>query len=133
MQGQTDIRARGGCHCGAVRFAVTIPAQPELLDCNCSMCSKTGYLHLIVGRADFELSRGEEALTDYRFGSGAAHHLFCRVCGIKSFYVPRSHPDSYSVNWRALDGVEGITPVTRAFDGRNWEAAREGLGSGNHQ
>ena len=117
----------GGCHCGAVRFAVFAPAQPVLLDCNCSICSKTGYLHLIVAAADFTLLSGVEALADYRFGTGTARHLFCRICGIKSFYVPRSHPDGFSVNWRALDGVASMTPVIHCYDGCNWDAARAAL------
>jgi hypothetical protein len=125
---ETRMTAEGGCHCGRVRFAVTFDVPPELLDCNCSVCSKTGFLHLIVGAADFELLQGADALTDYRFGSGTARHLFCATCGIKSFYVPRSHPDGFSVNWRALDGVDGVTPVVRAYDGRNWEKARTDLG-----
>ncbi|MEY2882517.1 MAG: hypothetical protein RL490_241, partial [Pseudomonadota bacterium] len=103
---------------------------PVLLDCNCSMCAKTGYLHLIVARDDFVLLSGAEDLTDYRFNSGTARHLFCRHCGIKSFYVPRSHPDGYSVSWRALAGVDGIVPEIEAYDGRNWEAARAALGDG---
>ncbi len=122
------VTASGGCHCGAVRFEVSFENPPELLDCNCSVCSKTGFLHLIVSKADFTLLQGEEALTDYRFNSGTARHLFCKHCGIKSFYVPRSHPDGYSVNWRALDGVESITPVIHPYDGRNWESARAALG-----
>ncbi len=122
------MRAEGGCHCGAVRFIVTFPDAPELLDCNCSMCGKTGYLHLIVGPDDFTLLRGADMLTDYRFGSETARHLFCSVCGIKSFYVPRSHPGGFSVNWRALDGMEAVTPAIRAYDGRNWDAARAALG-----
>lgn len=120
--------AEGGCHCGAVRFRVRFADAPELLDCNCSVCSKTGYLHLIAGPCDFELLRGAEALSDYRFGSGTARHLFCKVCGIKSFYVPRSHPDGFSVNWRALDGVGDVAVRVRAYDGRNWETARADLG-----
>ncbi len=123
----TGMTAEGGCHCGAVRFRVAFADPPELLDCNCSVCSKTGFLHLIATREQFTLLRGGEALTDYRFGSGTARHLFCKVCGIKSFYVPRSHPDGYSVNWRALDGVEAVRPLIRAYDGRNWEAARAAL------
>src|ERR1044071_45621 len=85
----------GGCHCGAVRFEVNAPAEIELVDCNCSMCSKTGYLHLIVPKADFKLVKGKTKLTTYAFNTGAAKHLFCAKCGIKSFYVPRSHPDGY--------------------------------------
>lgn len=118
----------GGCHCGAVHFRVRFADPPELLDCNCSICAKTGFLHLISSAGDFTLERGHDALTDYRWGSGTARHLFCRHCGIKSFYVPRSHPDGYSVNWRALDGVDDVTPVIRPYDGRNWEKARADLG-----
>lgn len=99
-----------------------------MLDCNCSMCSRTGFLHLIVPHADFELLTPREAMTSYRFGTGAAEHLFCATCGVKAFYQPRSHADAYSVNWRCLDDGHGLTPTIRAFDGRNWEAARAGLG-----
>ncbi len=117
----------GGCHCGAVRFAVALSEPVTLLDCNCSMCSKTGYLHLIVDKPDFVLERGAEALGDYRFGSGTAQHLFCRTCGIKSFYVPRSHPDCYSVNWRAVADVDDLVPTMVPFDGRDWDGARARL------
>lgn len=123
----TMREASGGCHCGQVQFRVRFDDPPELLDCNCSICAKTGFLHLIVNANDFTLERGSEALTDYRWGSGTAQHLFCKHCGIKSFYVPRSHPDGFSVNWRALDGVEDVVPVIRAYDGRNWEKARADL------
>lgn len=118
----------GGCHCGAVRFTVRFVDPPELLDCNCSICAKTGYLHLIASADDFALLQGANALTDYRWGTGTARHLFCSRCGIKSFYVPRSHPDGFSVNWRALDGVDDVVPVIRAYDGRDWEKARSELG-----
>jgi hypothetical protein len=124
----TMHQATGGCHCGRVHFQVRFESPPELLDCNCSICSKTGFLHLIVDKADFTLVRGADALTDYRWGSGTAQHLFCATCGIKSFYVPRSHPDGYSVNWRALDGVDDVVPLIRAYDGKNWERARADLG-----
>ncbi len=121
--------AEGGCHCGAVRFVVRFADPPQLLDCNCSICTKTGFLHLIAGTEDFDLLRGADMLSDYRFGTGTARHLFCRTCGIKSFYVPRSHPDGYSINWRALDGVAGIRPVITPYDGAGgWEAARAALG-----
>lgn len=120
--------AAGGCHCGAVRFVVRFADPPELLDCNCSICAKTGYLHLIAGAADFTLLHGTDVLTDYRWGSGTARHLFCKHCGIKSFYVPRSHPEGFSVNWRALEAVDDVVPMVRAYDGRNWERAREDLG-----
>ena len=111
----------GGCHCGAVRFRVTV-RRWELLDCNCSICSKKGILHLIVDDADFELVQGADALATYRFGTGIAKHHFCRTCGIHPFYRPRSHPDGWDVNARCLDddGVDRFAVV--GFDGRNWEA-----------
>ena len=117
----------GGCHCGRVRFEVDAPARLEVLDCNCSMCNKTAYLHLIVPKSAFRVVSGMDALTTYRFNTGTARHLFCRVCGIKSFYVPRSHPEGFSVNARCLDpGTVSELVVTR-FDGREWEAAAAAL------
>ena len=120
------IEVEGGCHCGAVRFVARLPQPPvPALDCNCSICSMTGFLHLIVPHADFELISGREALSSYRFGSGTAEHLFCSVCGVKSFYQPRSHPEAWSVNANCLD-----VPVELAierFDGRNWEKAKAAL------
>ena len=115
------VKHRGGCHCGAVRFEVDAPAVLKITDCNCSICSKTGYLHLIVPGDQFRLLQGEEFLTTYKFNTNTAKHLFCKQCGIKSFYVPRSHPDGFSVNARCIDSgtVEGME-VT-ALDGRNWE------------
>lgn len=115
------MRITGGCHCGAVRFAAEVPDAVEVLDCNCSVCVRTGFLHLMVPHADFDLERGADALTSYRFGTGAAEHLFCRVCGVKAFYQPRSHPDAWSVNLNALDDTAGLGITITKFDGRNWE------------
>ncbi len=94
---------RGGCHCGAVAFEVDAPARLTVSECNCSICRLTGYLHLIVPRTRFRLLRGAESLVEYRFHTGTARHLFCRHCGVKSFYVPRSNPDGYSVNLRCVE------------------------------
>ncbi|GIX34661.1 MAG: aldehyde-activating protein [Lysobacteraceae bacterium] len=111
---------QGGCHCGAVRFEVEIPDAPEVEDCNCSICRMTGYLHLIVPASRFRLLCGKQALTTYRFNTGVAQHTFCRFCGIKPFYVPRSNPDGIDVNLRCLDRMpDGVRIVP--FDGRNWE------------
>ncbi|MDR7135335.1 hypothetical protein J2X06_002544 [Lysobacter niastensis] len=99
----THVIHRGGCHCRRVRFEVEAPAEVEALDCNCSICRMTGYLHLIVPAARFRLLSGAEYLVEYTFNTGAAKHRFCRHCGIKSFYVPRSHPDGIDVNVRCLD------------------------------
>ena len=118
-----DVTLRGGCHCGAVRFVAAVEPRPTILDCNCSICAKTGFRHLIVPHDKFRLEQGSEALTSYRFGTGAAEHLFCRICGVKSFYQPRSHPEAWSVNFNALDDTGMLDPTFESFDGRNWEAA----------
>jgi hypothetical protein len=122
------MKIEGGCHCKKVRFEAEVPPRVEVLDCNCSICAATGFRHLIVGHGDFRLLSGEEALTSYRFGTGAANHLFCATCGVKSFYQPRSHPASWSVNLNALDDASGLEIEVRAFDGRNWEEAKARLG-----
>lgn len=111
----------GGCHCGRVRFEVDAPARLEVLDCNCSICRLTGFLHLIVPSSAFRLLAGEDVLSEYRFGSGIARHRFCRVCGIKSFYHPRSHPLGIDVNVRALDSGTVAALAVTAFDGAHWE------------
>jgi hypothetical protein len=110
----------GGCHCGAVRFRVTT-AQTEALDCNCSICRKKGFLHLIVPASDFALLSSEDALTTYRFNTGVALHKFCKTCGIHPFYTPRSHPDGVDVNLRCLDGDPLSHFTITPFDGQNWE------------
>lgn len=114
-------RHSGGCHCGRVRFEIEAPADIDATDCNCSICHKSGFLHLNVSRDDFRLLQGEDALTTYTFNTGVAQHYFCNVCGVKSFYVPRSHPDGVAVNVRCLDPdtVEKVTVTP--FDGQNWE------------
>jgi hypothetical protein len=121
MKHSTLIAHDGGCHCGRVRFTVQAPAELEVLQCNCSICSKTGYLHLLVPAARFQLHSGAEVLHDYQFNTGTAHHLFCTVCGIKSYYVPRSHPDGFSVNARCLDEGTVVGMRIGTVDGRNWE------------
>ena len=115
------IRHTGGCHCARVRFEVRAPSRITVAQCNCSICSKSGYLHLIVPKSDFTLLSGAEALTTYRFNTHTAKHLFCSVCGVKSFYVPRSHPDGYSVNARCLDPGTVENLAIKEFDGRHWE------------
>ena len=114
---------RGGCHCGRVRFELDAPARPDVLDCNCSICRMTGFLHLIVPASRFRLLSGADELVEYTFNTGAAKHRFCGHCGIKSFYVPRSHPHGFSVNARCLDDVELATLNVIPFDDRNRTAA----------
>lgn len=123
-----SITVSGGCHCGLVHFEADLPsADVEVLDCNCSVCAMTGYLHLIVPESAFRLTDGKSETTSYRFGSGKARHIFCATCGIKSFYRPRSHPQGISVNLRCLDPDHGLNVTVRSFDGRDWEKAKATL------
>jgi len=114
------MKYAGSCHCGAVTFEVEAPESVELERCNCSICTKSGYLHLIVPGSRFRLLSGWEAITTYRFNSGVAEHSFCRVCGIKPFYTPRSNPDGVDVNFNCLDTRPASVTITD-FDGQNWE------------
>ena len=113
----------GGCHCGRVKFEVEAPARIEATECNCSICGKSGYLHLVVPKSRFTLMRGSEFLSSYTFNTGVAKHLFCNICGIKSFYVPRSNPDGYSINVRCLDPETISQIIVTPFDGMHWEQA----------
>jgi len=122
----------GGCHCGRVRFEVVAPPHLDVSDCNCSICTTSGYRHLSVPADRFRLLSGREVLTTYTFNTHTARHLFCSICGIKAFYVPRSNPDGFSVNANCIDSdtVQGIT--VRKTDGRNWEATHsQGKGGRN--
>jgi hypothetical protein len=114
----------GGCHCGRVRFRVTGDLR-KATDCNCSMCTKKGFLHLIVAPEHFELLRGADSLSTYTFNTHTARHTFCRHCGIHAYYVPRSDPDKIDVNVRCLDGIDLATIAPVAFDGRDWDAAMQ--------
>jgi hypothetical protein len=111
----------GSCHCGTIRFEVEAPAQLTVQECNCSICSKAGFLHLIVPKSKFQMLQGQDSLTTYTFNTGVAQHTFCKVCGIKPFYTPRSNPDGVDINVRCLDlQPESIT--IEPFDGQNWES-----------
>ena len=114
------VTYEGGCHCGAVRFRVEVD-QHKADDCNCSICRKKGFLHLIVAQNKFTLLQGEDVLTTYKFNTGVAQHKFCSICGINSFYIPRSHPDCIDVNVRCLDGDSLPQFEIVPFNGQNWE------------
>ncbi len=113
-------RLAGGCHCGRVRFLVRVKSF-QAIDCNCSICAKKGFLHLIVAPADFELEQGADALATYTFNTRLAKHRFCRFCGVHPFYTPRSHPDQIDVNVRCLDSDAAERFRIEPFDGQNWE------------
>jgi hypothetical protein len=113
---------QGGCHCGRVRFRVTADLD-RVTVCNCSICSKKGFLHLIVPPEQFELLSGTDDLTTYTFNTGVAKHTFCKHCGIHAFYVPRSDPDKIDVNARCIDDIDLAALALNYFDGKNWEQA----------
>ena len=117
----------GGCHCGRVRYEVEAPVDLEVTECNCSICTKSGYLHLIVPESRFSMLDGEDCLSTYTFGTHQAKHHFCKFCGIKSFYRPRSHPDAVSVNVRCLEQDKIRHMQVTQFDGQNWEQNIEQL------
>jgi len=96
---------------------------PEILEaeyCNCSICSKSGFLHLILPLSKFKLLAGEGSLTTYSFNTGVAKHTFCSICGVKPFYKPRSNPDGIDININCLD-TKPVDVVITEFDGQNWE------------
>ena len=119
----TTETIEGGCHCGRVRFTVQATRPLRVLDCNCSICRMTGFLHLIVPKSAFVISAGESELTEYRFNTGVARHYFCRHCGVKPFYVPRSNPDGIDVNVRCLQGLASDELVVEQFDDNDRDAA----------
>ncbi len=110
----------GGCHCGAIRFQVVVE-EHQAIECNCSICRKKGFLHLIVPPEKFTLLQGKEYLTTYTFNTHTAKHNFCRICGIHPFYIPRSHPNCIDVNILALDQNVIKKFAIQYFDGQNWE------------
>ena len=115
------LQYEGICHCGRVHFTVTVRTPLTIEECNCSICSKTAYLHILVPKTQFKLLAGEFHLRSYTFGTGTAKHLFCKLCGVKTFYIPRSHPTGYSVNARCLKDFETANHNIEQFDGRNYE------------
>ena len=126
------VTHRGDCHCGRVRFEVQAPATLHVLECNCSICRMSGFLHLIVPADRFRLLSGGEVLVEYTFNTGAARHRFCRHCGIKSFYVPRSHPDGIDINVRCLEPAT-ITELTVVpFDDNDRDAATAAIAHLSH-
>ena len=112
---------QGSCHCGEITFVVEAPDDIEVENCNCSICVMTGFLHLIVPQRNFRLIIGEASLTTYTFNTGVAKHTFCKICGIKPFYTPRSNPDGVDVNLRCLTPQPKTVKIVN-FDGQNWEA-----------
>ena len=118
---------KGGCHCGTVTFEFEAPELMDVTDCNCSKCSMTGYLHVFIPQGDLKILSGGDKITTYTFGSHTAKHMFCSVCGIKSFYIPKSHPNDYSVNFHCISSASLEIGTIIPFDGRNWKKNIEAL------
>jgi hypothetical protein len=114
------MKYQGSCHCGGIRFEVEAPDDLQVEECNCSICAKSGFLHLIVPKSKFRLLSPEDNIATYTFNTGVARHTFCKICGIKPFYIPRSNPDGYDINVRCLDTKPRSITIEQ-FDGQNWE------------
>lgn len=118
----------GQCHCGAIKFELEAPEKLKCIQCNCSICTRSWYLHLIVPNSKFRLKAGEDSITTYSFGSGIAKHQFCMICGIKPFYIPRSNPDGVDINVNCLEPLPSDIEV-EPYDGQNWEKHAHTLSS----
>ena len=117
---------QGGCHCGRVRFEIDAEIG-TVINCNCSICAKKGFLHLIVDPQQVRMLSPADAVSLYQFNTKTAKHYFCPVCGISPYYIPRSHPDKIDVNVRCLEGVELESLTIVPFNGREWEENRASL------
>ena len=117
----TLVEHEGNCHCKAVRFKFAAAADVVVQSCNCSICTMSGFLHLIVPQEQFVLLAGKDDLTEYRFNTKVAKHLFCKTCGVKSYYIPRSNPDGVSINMNCVDRSTFSDIKIEDFDGQNWE------------
>ena len=111
----------GSCHCKQIQFEVKGEKNIKVLDCSCSICSILNYKHYIVNKSQFKLLKGKKDLSTYTFNTNVAKHLFCKNCGIKSFYIPRSHPDSISVNLNCIYSKTINKVKIIKFDGKHWK------------
>ena len=116
----------GSCHCKAIQFEFYAKTKVDLIKCNCSICTHTSYLHLIIPHKNFYLKKGSDLINTYTFNKNLAKHFFCQICGIKSFYQPRSHQDSFSINFNSVIDPPTINKII-AFDGKNFEKNIEKL------
>ncbi|XP_028839292.1 uncharacterized protein cenpv [Denticeps clupeoides] len=115
----------GGCHCGAVRFQVWTCPDLHVFKCNCSICTKKQNHHFIVPKSQFTLLQGSDRLSTYTFNTHTAKHMFCRTCGVQSFYIPRSNPDGFGVAPHCLDPGTVRSVTVEDFCGENWEDSME--------
>lgn len=119
------VKYFGGCHCRAVTFEVEAPEDLVVFKCNCSICHIKQNHHFIVPQSNFTLLSGQSSLTEYRFNTRVAVHLFCSICGVESFYRPRSNPDGFGINIYSIDTSPSRSIRFETFDGQNWEGQME--------
>jgi hypothetical protein len=113
----------GSCHCGAVRFEADLDLSEgkQVVSCNCSICSRAGWLLAFTGEEGFRLLSGEQATTDYQFAKKHIHHLFCTTCGVRSYGWGNAQDGKkmYSINVRCLEGVDPAKLSVQHYDGRS--------------
>uniref|UniRef100_A0A8C5FBV3 Centromere protein V n=1 Tax=Gadus morhua TaxID=8049 RepID=A0A8C5FBV3_GADMO len=119
------VKHIGGCHCGAVRFQVWNSPNLHVFECNCSICTKKQNLHFIVPKKQFLLLQGGGDLTTYTFNTHAARHTFCKICGVQSFYTPRSNPNGYGIAPHCLDPGTVCSVTVEKFCGEKWEESMQ--------
>ena len=115
------IKHLGSCHCKQIKFEVIGKNNIQVLDCSCSICSILNYKHYVVDKSQFKLLKGKKYLSTYTFNTKVAKHMFCKICGIKSFYIPRSHPDSISINLNCINSKTINKVKIIKFDGKHWK------------
>ncbi|XP_057300197.1 centromere protein V-like [Hydractinia symbiolongicarpus] len=116
-----NVLHHGGCHCGKIKYQVVASSILECVNCNCSVCYKKQNIHFIVPKDNFKLLQGKDDITTYTFNTHQAKHTFCKVCGVQSFYFPRSNPDGVGVMPHCLDQDTVKEIKILDFDGQNWE------------
>lgn len=119
---EKEVLYKGGCHCKAIEFHVLSSPNLVVWKCNCSICTMKQNYYFVVPKDKFRLIKGENYLTLYQFNTKTAKHYFCKVCGVQSFYIPRSNPDGVAVTLNCINNLEvGNSVKFENFDGVQWE------------
>jgi hypothetical protein len=116
----TDItQFQGSCHCGAVKFEVAMAPPTKAFACNCSICSRAGWLLAFAKDETFKILHDDAAVSDYQFGKKKIHHVFCKTCGIRAYSrgTDKEGRPTMAVNLRCLAGVDAASLPVETFDG----------------